>query len=89
VRQNLENPHALSAEQLDDWSADIVRAVRTPYLSIHVGDPGADYLGWLAALLPSAQVEMWPTRNHWLHLAEPTRLAQRVRKLVEDEGIPR
>jgi pimeloyl-ACP methyl ester carboxylesterase len=66
--------------------APLLAQVRAPYLSLHGDDPGEGYAAWLRALLPAAQVEIWPGLGHWLHRVEPERFLARVRAFHATAG---
>jgi pimeloyl-ACP methyl ester carboxylesterase len=68
-----------SEESLAAAFAPLLRQVEAPYLSLHGDDPGPGYAAWLRALIPSAEVEVWPGLGHWLHRVEPERFLARVR----------
>ena len=38
-------------------------------------EPGEDYRRWLSGVLPRAELEVWPCRGHYPHLADPIRFA--------------
>jgi pimeloyl-ACP methyl ester carboxylesterase len=66
-------------ESITATFAPLLRAIRAPYLSLHGDDPGPGYAEWLRALVPSAEVEVWPGLGHWLHRVEPQRFLARLR----------
>jgi pimeloyl-ACP methyl ester carboxylesterase len=69
-------------DDLDDLVTAALQQLAVPYVSIHGRDPGADYVDWLTARMPTSTVEVWGTGGHYPHLADPERFAARVRQLV-------
>lgn len=65
-------------EDLDGVAAMVAPGITVPYLSIFGNDPGKDYLPWLTALLPQAQVEQWGDHGHYPHLVDPERFLVRL-----------
>jgi pimeloyl-ACP methyl ester carboxylesterase len=73
---------SLSVDELDALMAELTAGLTAPYLSIHYGDPGADYVAWLQRLIPQAVVEH-PTPptgeyGHYGHRIDPERFVKRV-----------
>ena len=56
--------------------------VTMPYLVWLGASPDEQYLAWLTTRIPSAIVEIHPGEAHFLHLANPDRLVERVRRLI-------
>lgn len=52
-----------------------------PYLSLFGADPGPDYAGWLAGLIPGSVVELWDEHGHYPHLVDPDRFVARLLEL--------
>ena len=67
-----------SAEDLDLLAADLARGISVPYLSLHGSDPGDDYPDWLRAIIPAAELEVWPEAGHYPHLTDPERFVRRL-----------
>jgi pimeloyl-ACP methyl ester carboxylesterase len=67
-----------SAEDLDLLAADLAGGISVPYLSLHGSDPGEDYPDWLQAIVPGAQLEIWPEAGHYPHLTAPERFVRRL-----------
>ena len=70
--------------ELDAVIDAVAQAITAPYLAIHGLDPGADYADWLAARVSGATVELWPDHGHYVHLVDPDRFAERVRRFDAD-----
>jgi pimeloyl-ACP methyl ester carboxylesterase len=66
------------AADLDARLAEVAAAIDAPYLALHGRDPGPDYAGWLARVLPDAVLEVWPEVGHYPHLVEPERFLARL-----------
>lgn len=62
---------------------DLADAVAVPFLGVFSQqlDPGARR--HLLAHIPAAQLEEWPGRGHFVHLAEPDRFATRLLAFVD------
>lgn len=71
-----------SVEELDALVRDLLDGLDAPYLALHGDDPGEDYRGWLADILPQAELEVWGGMAHYPHLMDPARFAERVRGFV-------
>ncbi len=69
-----------SAEDLDVLATNLASGIDVPYLALHGSDPGAEYLDWLPAIVPTTVFEIWPDAGHYPQLTEPDRF---VRRLVE------
>jgi len=67
-----------TVDELDAQVGTLAGNVRVPYLALHGDDPGPDYATWLAALVPTAVVEVWPEHGHYPHLVDPARFVERV-----------
>jgi pimeloyl-ACP methyl ester carboxylesterase len=67
-----------STEELDALVASTTASIRTPYLSLHGTDPGAQYAQWLGTAIPNAQFEVWLDHGHYPHLLEPSRFSERL-----------
>jgi pimeloyl-ACP methyl ester carboxylesterase len=72
------------ADQLTATAEALVARITTPLLSIHGSSPPHGYETWLRALVPQAQVEVWNGSGHMLHLVDPVRFAERIRRFVAD-----
>jgi len=69
-----------------DLQASIDRVIATldvPLLYVFGHELPADERRQLETSTPSAQVEVWPERGHFVHLAEPDRFAARLRTFIE------
>jgi len=75
----------LTQDELDAWVRQTTSGVTVPYLSVHGGDPGELYPGWLNGLIPGAVVEFWGEVGHYPHLVEPERFLARLRAF--EKGI--
>jgi pimeloyl-ACP methyl ester carboxylesterase len=75
-----------SPDELTAIAESLLGSITVPYLSIHGSDPGPGYVEWLTALVPTATVEIWDGDGHYPHLADPERLAARLRELSEPSG---
>jgi pimeloyl-ACP methyl ester carboxylesterase len=73
-----EQVFALSADELDALTAQLLSGIRVPYLAIHGSDPGADYVYWLLDLIANARVEVWPDVGHYPQLVDPERFVERL-----------
>jgi pimeloyl-ACP methyl ester carboxylesterase len=71
-----------SVEELDALVRELVGGIDVPYLAIHGEDPGDEYRAWLAGVVPTAHVEVWPDSGHYPHLAHPDRFVARVEDLL-------
>jgi len=69
----------LSRDELDALVAGMAAGVPVPYLALHGIDPGPDYGGWLASVIPTATLEVWDGDGHYPHLVEPARFLDRLR----------
>ena len=73
---------ATPPEELTATAEALLPRIGCPLLSLHGDPPPADYEPWLRSLIPSATVEVWPGTGHLLHLIEPERFAERLRRFV-------
>jgi len=64
--------------ELDATVAELTSTVAVPYLALHGSDPGVGYAEWLAALIPTATVEVWDASGHYPHLVDPARFIARL-----------
>jgi pimeloyl-ACP methyl ester carboxylesterase len=60
----------------------MLAGVTMPYLVWLGAIPDEHYLAWLTTRIPSAIIEIHPGEAHFLHLANPDRLVERVRRLI-------
>lgn len=58
---------------------ELLKDYRVPYLALHGIDPGPEYVDWLRARIPGAEVEVWPEHGHYPHLVDPDRFVERLR----------
>jgi pimeloyl-ACP methyl ester carboxylesterase len=72
------------ADQLTQTAEALLARITSPLLSIHGSPPPDAYESWLNALVPQAQIEVWNGSGHMLHLVDPVRFAERIRRLVAD-----
>ncbi len=76
-------PLLLDEPELSRISAAAFSGTRASYLSLHGSDPGVDYAAWLRALVPSAELEVWPDMGHFPHLCAVERFATLVERIHE------
>lgn len=69
--------------QLTELSEALLPQITGPLLCLHGSSVPEDYPAWLAALAPSALVEVWDGAGHMLHLVDPERFAARVTEFLE------
>jgi pimeloyl-ACP methyl ester carboxylesterase len=69
----------LDRPALDALVAEVAAAVHVPYLALHGIDPGDEYAGWLASVIPTATVEVWPNHGHYPHLVDGPGFVARLR----------
>jgi pimeloyl-ACP methyl ester carboxylesterase len=74
------------ADKLSATAEALLARITSPLLSIHGSPPPDGYSAWLKALVPQAQVEVWNGSGHMLHLVDPVRFAERIRRFVADEA---
>lgn len=74
----LEGPR----ERIQRLIETMVAGVTMPYLVWLGSAPDERYLAWLSGRIPSAIIEIHPGEAHFLHLANPDRLVDRVRRLI-------
>ena len=72
------------ADKLSATAEALLARITSPLLSIHGSSPPDGYSAWLKALVPQAQVEVWNGSGHMLHLVDPVRFAERIRRFVAD-----
>ena len=60
----------------------LVTGITAPYLVWLGSTPDEHFLAWLTARIASAIIEIHPGEAHFLHLAQPDRLVDRVRHLI-------
>jgi pimeloyl-ACP methyl ester carboxylesterase len=75
-----------SVEDLDAMVRTFAGKVTVPYLALHGSDPGRSYAAWLAELIPTATVEVWPDEGHYPHLIEPERFVNRLADFEESQA---
>jgi pimeloyl-ACP methyl ester carboxylesterase len=64
----------------------VARRIACPYLAMfgrRLEQPEREHL---SALVSTVQIEEWPGSGHFLHLAEPERFSERLRKFIEDSA---
>ena len=72
--------------EVQGWVEQAAAAIDVPCLALFGQRlPDADR-AYIAAHLPTAQVEEWDGAGHCLHLVEPDRFAARLRRFVDDCG---
>jgi pimeloyl-ACP methyl ester carboxylesterase len=72
-----------SAAELQAGVDRIIATVNVPFLYVFGHELPIDDRRQLETSMPSAQVEVWPDRGHFVHLAEPDRFAARLRSFIE------
>jgi pimeloyl-ACP methyl ester carboxylesterase len=70
-------------EQLQARVEKVAAAVDVPVLAIFGRQLTSDERDYFRRLLPGAQLEEWPGRGHFVHLAEADRFAARLRAFVD------
>ena len=63
--------------------ATALAGLDVPYLSLHGAEVEPDYVDWLRGIVPNAQIEVWPSAGHFLHLADETRFVGRLREFFD------
>jgi pimeloyl-ACP methyl ester carboxylesterase len=71
------------AAELQAWIDRIIATVNVPFLYVFGHELAAGERRHLETSMPSAEVEVWPDRGHFVHLAEPDRFAARLRSFIE------
>jgi pimeloyl-ACP methyl ester carboxylesterase len=66
----------------DDGFALLLGAISVPYLALHVSPVEAGYQQWFQSTNPNAVFESWDGMGHWLHLVDPDRFADRIRRFL-------
>ena len=69
------------AEELAGQVEAVLPTVAAPYLGLFGGPPSAEERR-LQSLIPRGQVEVWDGSGHFLHLADPSRMAARIAAFV-------
>ena len=75
-----------TGEELDAVADAVGPGLTVPFLAIHGNDPGEDYVPWLTARIPHAQVELWPDHGHYPHLVDPERFLARLAQFERSLG---
>jgi pimeloyl-ACP methyl ester carboxylesterase len=70
-------------DRLQAWIEEIAGAIDVPCLAVYGRSLSPDERDYLHRLMPSAQVERWPGRGHFVQLAEADRFAARLREFCE------
>lgn len=71
-----------SADEVNAFVGSILEHVTVPYLSLHGIDPGAEYVEWFRAVVPTAEVEVWTDSGHYPHLVHPGPFLARIEAFV-------
>jgi pimeloyl-ACP methyl ester carboxylesterase len=71
------------AADLQAWVDRVLASVRVPLLYVFGHELSTDDRRLVETSVPPAQVEVWPGRGHFVHLAEPDRFAARLRAFIE------
>jgi pimeloyl-ACP methyl ester carboxylesterase len=66
----------------DDGFALLLGAISVPYLALHGSPVEAGYQQWFQSTNPNAVFESWDGMGHWLHLVDPDRFADRIRRFL-------
>jgi pimeloyl-ACP methyl ester carboxylesterase len=70
-------------EQLQARVEQVAAAIDVPLLAMFGKQLSSDERDYLRQLVPGAQLEEWPGRGHFVHLAEADRFAARLRAFVD------
>lgn len=71
------------ANELQRWVEEVAATIEVPSLAVfgqHLTSEERDYL---RRLLPAVEVEEWPGRGHFVHLADADRFAARLRAFAD------
>ncbi len=69
--------------QLRTFVEKVAAVIDVPVLAVSGHRLATDERDYLRQLLPAVQLEEWPERGHFVHLAEPGRFAARLRAFVD------
>ena len=61
----------------------VAAAIDVPLLAVFGQRLSRDDRGYLRQLVPSVQLEEWPDRGHFTHLAKADRFAARLRVFID------
>lgn len=67
---------------LDELIDAMAPAITVPYLTLLGNDAGEGYDDWLRSRIAHVEIEHWPEHGHYLHLVDPDRFAERIRRFV-------
>jgi pimeloyl-ACP methyl ester carboxylesterase len=70
-------------ERLQARVEQVAAAIHVPVLAVFGRQLSSDERAHLRRLVPGAQLEEWPGRGHFVHVAEPDRFAARLRAFVD------
>jgi pimeloyl-ACP methyl ester carboxylesterase len=71
------------ADQLQAWVEEMAGRIDVPCLAVFGHQLSREEREDLRRLLPRVQVEEWPGRGHFVHLADADRFAARLHAFVE------
>jgi pimeloyl-ACP methyl ester carboxylesterase len=71
------------ADQLQAWVEEIAGRIDVPCLAVFGHQLSREEREYLTRLLPSAQVEEWPGRGHFVQLADADRFAARLYAFID------
>ena len=70
-------------ERLQSRVEQVAAAIDVPILAVFGHQLSSDERDHLRRLVPSAQLEEWPDRGHFIHLAEADRFAACLRAFID------
>jgi pimeloyl-ACP methyl ester carboxylesterase len=70
-------------EQLQAWVEEVAAAINVPVLAVFGRQLTGDEREYFRQLVRGAQLEEWPGRGHFVHLAEADRFAARLRAFAD------
>ena len=71
------------ADELQAWVEEIAGRIGVPCLAVFGHRLSPEERDYLRRLVPRVQIEEWPGRGHFVHLAEADRFAERLLAFVE------
>jgi pimeloyl-ACP methyl ester carboxylesterase len=70
-------------EELQAWIDELAEAIAVPVLAVFGETLPPEQRDYARRLVPGIQLEEWPGRGHFVHLAEADRFAARLREFAE------
>jgi pimeloyl-ACP methyl ester carboxylesterase len=70
-------------EQVQARRDQVAAAIDAPLLAVFGEELSSDERDHLRRLVPGVQLEEWPGRGHFVHLADADRFAARLRAFVD------